>query len=167
MTGGSRTEGAAKRENSGMRISSRQSRRYLFYDWGKHRHGLKHCRSNLCCLLKEASWLRRVAVIQNLPLHPGHNFGVPVLGDPERYFSLPSQEPKAAGQPVRWIRFEDFEPGLKRMAPSKIRRIGQSEGYFISREDDQTYPVIVREDSGIPFRSLGKTGGAIYLLTGP
>ena len=120
--------------------------RYLLYDHcQRERHGLLHCRSNLQCHLHEASSLGRIAVIKNLHLLPQHNFGVPVLGDPERYFALPSQKVGPAKQPIRWIRFEEFEPELKRTASSEIRYIGESEGHFISREDDRRYSLIVRK----------------------
>ncbi len=134
-----------------------EGQRYLLYDCDK-KHGLRHCRSNLCCLLFEALLLRRIAVIPNLNLNPWHNFGVPVPRDPERYFTLP---PQRAGsdrqQQTRWIRLGEFEPGLQRTASSEIKRIGGGEGHFLSREDDQRYSVIVRElNSTTPFRKLVK-----------
>ena len=122
------------------------AQRYLLYDSeGACMTGLLHHQSNLRCLLQEASSLRRIAVIQNLRLAPWHNFGVPVPGDPERYCTLPSQETGQDQQPFRWIRFEEFEPELKRTASSQIRYISESEGHFISREDDRRYSVIARK----------------------
>ena len=109
---------------------------------------MRHSYANLRCLLREASSLRRIAVIQNLRLLPRHNFGVPVPGDPERYCTIPSQETGQDQQPFRWIRFKEFEPELKRTASSQIKYIsyiGKSKEHFISREDDRRYSVIVRK----------------------
>ena len=65
------------------------AQRYLLYDSEGLGTGLLHSYANLRCLLREASSLRRIAVIQNLRLLPKHNFGVPVPGDPERYCTIP------------------------------------------------------------------------------
>ena len=132
------------------------TQRYLLYDDSEwHGAGLLHNYSNLRCLLLEASLLRRIAVIQNLHLDPKHNFGVPVSGDPERYCTLPPQETGQDQQPIRWKRFEEFEPELKCTASSKIRYIGENEGQYISQEDDRRYKVIVRKvNSWRPYRSL-------------
>ena len=132
------------------------TQRYLLYDnSGMAGPGLFHNYHNLRCFLLEASLLRRIAVIQNLRLNPKHNFGVPVSGDPERYCTLPPQETGQDQQPIRWIRFEEFEPELKCTASSQIRYIGENEGHYISQENDRRYKVIVRKvNPGRVYRSL-------------
>ena len=132
------------------------TQRYLLYDDSEwHGAGLLHNYFNLRCLLLEASLLRRIAVIQNLHLDPKHNFGVPVSGDPERYCTLPPQETGQDQQPIRWIRFEEFEPELKCTASSQIRYIGENEGHYISQEDDRRYKVIVRKGNSLnPYQLL-------------
>ena len=153
-------------KESGLRDDKRpeptENQRYLLYDWSQGRkHGLLHCHSDLKCLLHEASLLGRTAVIQNLPLDSGHNFKVPVSGDPERYFTLPSPAPGSDKKAVRWLRFKEFESEPRHTASSQIKHIGQREGHFISREDDRRYRLIVRKLSAadinnLPFRLLLK-----------
>ena len=65
--------------------------RYLHYDPGRIRlHGMNHQLSKLRCLLSEAYFAGRLAVLPELTLDPKHNFGIANAWRWDTYFDFDS-----------------------------------------------------------------------------
>ena len=120
-----------------------QNQKYLHYQY-QQRAGLDHKLFDFRIFFKEAVMLDRTAVLPNVKLARRHNKGHAIYCSIARYVNLDRVYcyiPRAT-QPIRYLRWIDKESfDFKQFAPQQTLITDE---IMISRDDDATYPLIVR-----------------------